>query len=105
MFTINSNSILARQHVVENERERESVIRKCEKQRLLYLRKGKRAKEERKGSFPSFHAIIVKVNENDGKYENALLLHDFSIIFSLSPPSYICIYAYYRCVVRVNMEK
>lgn len=48
------------------------------------MEKEKERKREMCGSFPSFRAIIVKVNENDGKYENALLLHDFSIIF-LSP--------------------
>lgn len=69
------------------ERESKKISRKCGKQRLLYFeekKEGERAREWEKmcGSFPSqFGAIIVKVNEYDGKYENALLLHDFSIIF------------------------
>jgi hypothetical protein len=67
----------------EWERERKKIS-KCGKRRLLYVYE-KRERERMCGSFPSFCAIIVNVNENDGKYENerfSLLLHDFSIIFS-----------------------
>jgi hypothetical protein len=69
--------------------EEKNISKKMWKTEIIVLtKKGKMEREGKRemcGSFPSFRAIIVKVNENDGKYENALLLHDFSIIFSFPP--------------------